>query len=593
MTTHTLNPQTHLAEQQKGPAERLLDVVLGSSAHLWHNRPGVDVQGVWQPRRGKKRVPSAQRVRGSAVAPGLYAPAAERLYSQLCDIYLLNAELMARFASYALLETEWRDLKVACAALMLVQPRAGQPVRDDDGTVAFADDDWRRVGEAMILFYEKGSTKMLTPKGVLRIAELLESEQIAALNRAAGFSDPAGRKAPLGRWKRAATRWLRVREQNRAMLLGLVKAGYKETIKKIARKAGYRPESATFFEILGWKQKQASGGHREVGLGELKLHKAERFDGMSEAEMCEAIVRQRLRFKDVVGRLPADVGLSPAIMAALLPSLSDRDLRILTPTLEDLGLLADADIRARWEAAIATSTDQRGLHLAENVKSAELRDKLHEASDNAARKAVEVAEAERRVEVMFLIDKSGSMQGAIDKSKEALTRILAGFAPDRVHIACFDTMGTVLRPKAPTRAAVQHMLASIKEGGGTVHASAVRALHQAGVRIATDADLIVVIVGDEAGEDGAAFAKAFGDYGYRVSAMAMLVNASHGRGRTVQNAARTLGVPYSEVQIDQFDDPYQVPRVLSALLEAPRLGPGQPTQTAWLEKVLATPIMVA
>ena len=36
-----------LPESQMGPAEKLLDVVLGASAHLWHNRPGVDVGGVW------------------------------------------------------------------------------------------------------------------------------------------------------------------------------------------------------------------------------------------------------------------------------------------------------------------------------------------------------------------------------------------------------------------------------------------------------------------------------------------------------------------------------------------------------------------
>ena len=44
--------QTPLPESQMGPAERLLDVVLGSSAHLWHNRPGLNVDGVWKPAKG-------------------------------------------------------------------------------------------------------------------------------------------------------------------------------------------------------------------------------------------------------------------------------------------------------------------------------------------------------------------------------------------------------------------------------------------------------------------------------------------------------------------------------------------------------------
>ena len=154
-----------------------------------------------------------------------------------------------------------------------------------------------------------------------------------------------------------ATRWLRVREQNLPMLQGLVKAGFKETLKRIARKAGYKPVSQAFFEVLGWKQKQAAAGHRSVGLEGLNLVKRERFDGLSEAEICEWIELERLSYKEVVGRLPKDMGLTPAIMAALLPSLSDRDLRILTPTLEELGLMSDPGIRGRWEKAVQTATD--------------------------------------------------------------------------------------------------------------------------------------------------------------------------------------------------------------------------------------------
>src|SRR5215470_9206477 len=577
-----------LPEAQRGPAERLLDVVLGSGAHLWHNRPGIDDGGVWRPAARKA---AGDRPR---VAPGLFVPAATDLYRKLLDIYQLNADLMAHFASYALLETEWRDLKVACAALMLVQPYAGQAVRGEDGDAGFSEDDYRAVGQGMLLFYQKSSAKMMTPKSVLRVAQLLEVPAVAALNRQAGSADAAGRKAPLGRWKQAASRWLRVRETNLPMLAGLVGAGYKETLKSIARKAGYKPEGAAFFEALGWRQKQAAGGHRSVGLGELKVQKRERFDGLSEVEICERIVEERLRYKDVVGRLPKEVGLTPAILVACLPTLSDRDLRMMTPTLEELGLLAEPDIRARWEAAIATATDQRALNVARNVKSKAVREKLEEAADHAARKAVAAATPNVDLRVMFLIDKSGSMEGAIEKSKEALSRILAGFPPEKVHIASFDTMGTVLRPKAPTRAAVQHMLERIKASGGTIHGAAVRALHAAGVRVPPEARLLVIVAGDEGGEDGAQLARCFGELGYAVSGLALIVSAAQGRGITVRGCAQALGVPYAEVDVKQFDDPYQVTRALGALLEAPvPTGFGAAPRPSWVEKIMATPLMGA
>lgn len=578
-----MTQRTPLPENQMGPAERLLNLVLNSSAHLWHNRPGIDVNGTWYPAKG------AKGKRGTPVQPGLHVPAAVSLYSQLLEIYKLNPELMAHFASYALKETDWRDLKVACAALMLVQGRHGEPVHDDDGSVAFHDDDYRIIGEAMVLYYERKSARMMTPKAVLRVAELLETDQIAELNRKAGFADPAGTKPPLGRWNKAAGKWLAFRETNQPMLQGLVKAGYKETIKKLARKVGYKPDSATFFGVLGWKQKQAEDGHREIGLDNLELVKSERFDDLSEAEICETIVTRKLTYKEVVGRLPSDIGLTPAIMVALLPSLSDRDLRQLTPTLEDLGLLAVPDIRDRWEQAIQEATDQRALNIAKNVRSKELAEKLEEAADHAARKAVAEATAELDVRIMFLIDKSGSMSEAIDESKKMLTRILAGFPLDKLHIATFDTMGTVLRPKAASRVAVEHMLKGINAGGGTMHSAAIQALNAAGVQFPDTAKLIVIVVGDEAGERGSTMADTFRRMGYKVSAIALLLASRH-RGQTVRECARELAVPYSEVSSDQFEDPYHVPRVLKALLEAPTAA--NPARTSGLvEKVMATPLL--
>lgn len=577
--------RTPIPENQMGPAERLLDLVLNSSAHLWHNRPGVEVDGAWYPAKGRRRM------QGNPVKPGLHASAAIKLYRQLLEIYQLNPELMAHFASYSLKETDWRDLKVACAALMLVQNKSGEPVREDDGTVAFHDDDFREIGEAMVLHYERKSVRMLTPKAVLRIAELLEHDEIAKLNKQAGFGDPASKKAPLGRWKKVATRWLSYRETNRKMLEGLVKAGFKQTIKKLARKIGYKPQSADFFALLGWKQTQAESGHRELGLdGELELIKAERFDGLSEAEICEAIVTQGLSYKEVVGRLPSDIGLTAAIMVCLLPSLSDRDLRQLTPTLEELGLLTDREIRDRWEAAVKTATDQRALNISKNVRNQELKDKLEEAADNAAKAAVAEATAELDVRVMFLIDKSGSMHAAIEQSKEALSRILAGFPLSKLHIASFDTMGTVLSPKAASRVAVQHMLAPIKAGGGTLHASAVHALHRSGVRVPDSARLVVIVVGDEAGERGESLAQTFRDLGYKIDAMALLLSARY-RGETVRTCSRELSVPFSEIKADQFDDPYHVPRVLKAMLEAPVATVGGSMTSGLVEKVMATPLL--
>jgi Mg-chelatase subunit ChlD len=285
--------------------------------------------------------------------------------------------------------------------------------------------------------------------------------------------------------------------------------------------------------------------------------------------------------------LPADIGLTPAIMVALLPTLSERDLRQLTPTLEELGLLVVPEIRAKWEQAIASATDQRGLNIAKNVRDAGLKEKLADSADNAAKKAVAEATKEQELRVMFLVDKSGSMQSAIEQSKEALAKILAGFPLDQLHVAAFDTMGQVLKPKAASRLAVQHMLAPLKGEGGTIHGAAVQALHRDGVTVPAGAKLIVIVVGDAQGEQGTQFANVFRTVGYTVSAMAFL--QAGGTGASVRDCARELRVPYSEISVAQFDDPYHVPRVLRALLEAP-VASGVVTP-GLVEKVMATKLL--
>ena len=109
------------------------------------------------------------------------------------------------------------------------------------------------------------------------------------------------------------------------------------------------------------------------------------------------------------------------------------------------------------------------------------------------------------------------------------------------------------------------------------------------------AKLIVFVVGDEAGEGGDQLAKLFRNLGYEVSAMALLLSLaqSAARGTTVRTCAAQLEVPFSEVSVDSFTDPYQVPRVLKALLDAPAPQglPGTAPKQGWVERVMSTKLL--
>src|SRR5436190_4277488 len=235
---------------------------------------------------------------------------------------------------------------------------------------------------------------------------------------------------------------------------------------------GYKPKSKRFFEVLGWKQKQSAQGHRSIGLTDLEIRKLS-FEGLTEERICEAIVAEKLGWKQVMGMLPKEIGLTPAIFVAMIDQFSDKDLTILTPTLEEFGLLKHEPIKQRWQEAIGKQEDQRSRNIAKNIRDRETVQKLQDSADAAVTKAVKQATREADVHIMFLIDASGSMQGAIETSKQALSMIVQGFPPEKLHIASFNTVATLLKPRHHSAAGVQHMLKGIGASGGTIYSSAI------------------------------------------------------------------------------------------------------------------------
>ena len=412
-----------------GPAEKLVQLIINFPDHLWHNRPGVVRDGKWKAatRKEIEEHKATGRVRnGDFRQPGPNTGAIEQVYGTLADIWQANNELGARLASYIMKETDWRDMKVVCAAFMLVQSRAGEPIIEEQNSkkvVLFHDEDYRSVGEAMIKLYERGSNRMMNPKLIQRVGEVLSLPGVVTMNRTLNFGNPHKRKPFVGRYYNAVTDWLEFRETNLLLLEGLKKSGYAKTVQSLSRMVGYKPKSKRFFEVLGWKQKQAPEGHRSIGLTDLDIRKVS-FEGLSEQEICETIVAEKLGWKQVMGMLPKKLGLTPAIFVAMLDQFSDKDLTILTPTLEEFGLLKHEPIKKRWQEALLKQEDQRARNIAKNIRDQETARQLQDSADAAVVKAVAEATKEADMHIMFIIDTSGSMQGAIETSKQALSMIV-------------------------------------------------------------------------------------------------------------------------------------------------------------------------
>jgi len=586
-----------------GPAETIIQSLLAYSDHIYHGRPGVVVPdarsttGVrWDPvthkvgedgvktvlrltRNGKKTIRTEigtmngdNRVKNAGADVGLYRKSglfpevALWFYKQIAEVWTLDNEFAARWASYAFRQ-EHRDLKVMLAAFMLVQSRKGDPVMDG-GERLFDDEDYRDVGEAMVLLLEKGND--LNPKLLLRIYDVLNLPEIAKINHELGFGKSAKRPF-LGRWPKAIDKYLRYREENPKLLEGLVnKAAFGNTVKTLARRIGYKPTSDKFFATLRWKQKQAEDGRREMAIGKA-VRAAESWDHLDEAGVCELIEKNKPGWKRIVGLLPAKIGVTRAVMAATIESggLSDKDLIILTPTIEDLGLFKVQEIKARHAAALAKASDMRAANIARNVRSKDLKEEMETGADKAAQKAAE--EVIKNLRLYVVIDRSASMQGALEKAKPLIAKLIQAIPAERLHVSTFNTIGKVITFKHHSTAGVEAAFRGVNAGGGTVHAEGVRVLAQ--FPPAADEDSLMIFIGDEG--ERRHFAEAVEASGLRPLAFGLLatVGPRGGRGQAIRDTAARLDIPCFEIDDRTFDgDPYAIPRTIRNLIAATPVG---------------------
>lgn len=592
-----------MTKENLGPAERILNTVLAYSDHAVHNRAGIVIPdagsaaGVkWLPvthvvEEGEKvvyelrkvgnksvkfklgklndgRIKDGNRVVGRYQPAGIYPEVATWLYQQISEVWQLDNEFAAKWASYAYPQ-EHRDLKVIMAAFLLVQSRKGDPVVDG-GKVAFYDEDYRDVGEAMLLLSRKdlaAGAKDFNPKLLLRVHDVLRLPGVAEINRRLGFG-LSTRNPFLGRWPKAVEKWLRFREENQRMLEGLVKAGFRRTVIDMARRIGYKPRSPRFFEVLRWPQVQSENGHREIAIG-VAVSAAESWVGFSEEQICETIQRTKPNFKRIVGLLPSAVGLTRAIMAVAIDSgaMSDKDLIINTPTLEDLGLLEVQEIKARWDRAIKGAEDMRAANIASRVRGQAVKDQLQDAADNAVKTAV--AEVIRGLRIYFMVDISASMDGTIARAKEYIGKFLQAFPVDQLHVATFNTQAREVTIKHSSSAGVEQAFRGITAGGGTSHASAVKLLSKHKPKEGEDA--LFIFVGDQ--QDNT-FTEAVRGSGLNPIAFGFLyVPGNMGNDkRAVADTATQLAVPCFNIDERIFADPYAIPRTIRAMVAATPVG---------------------
>lgn len=622
-----------MANENLGPAERIIQTLLTYQDHLVHNRPGVvtpdptSVVGVkWdfgKPRTegvtgkddpnkhrvvytlakvGKKTV--RQRVgvlqadgktihNGGKVGeyrkPGFFPEVCAYAYRQIAEVWRLDNEFAARWASYAFAQ-EHRDMKVVLAAFMLVQSRAGEPITEN-GKLAFHDEDFREVGEAMLLISGKGKHDF-NPRLIHRVREFLALPEVTKINHDLGFGKSA-RRPELGRWTKAVTRWLHYRETNPKLLDGLVKAGFRQEVISLACQTRYVPQTPAFYKALRWKQEQGKEGQRKLALDQ-KVTPAETWEGLTEEQVCERIVKGKPKWNRLSTMLPKGMGLTRAIMACAIETgaVSSAEMIILAPTIEELGLLQVQSVKERLDKALSAADNQRAANIAKRMKSLEGTQKLEEAAEKVLQK--QVAEVVKGLYVYFIIDISGSMTVSIPKAKEYIGQFLPGFPLDKVTVVVFSTSGRVVEIKHASKAGVEAAFRGITAGGGTDHAAGVRAAtdHR---KPGPDEDAFMIFVGDGGERMTERFVAEVRRSGVSPVAFGFLQLPGENYG-AVSNTAAALGIPCLNIDERIFADPYAIPRTIRAMISATPVGKAVPTATATprltlVDTILKTPLL--
>lgn len=585
-------------QENKNAIERIIEYLIGAQAHFTHSRPGIVNRSAsaplgweWRPVRLQKSGEDIEvfladkgntrmgvlneqtRQVGAGDHAKLVMPADHKklfpelitaAYRKLAEIYAMDNEFLARWASHAF-NSEHKDLKVLLAAFLLVQERSGQPVKEH-GEVQFFDEDYRAVGEAMMLIRGRGRAG-LDAKLLLRVGDVLKLPGVAEINRSLGFGTSA-KNPPMGRYASAVRKWLSYREHNPALLHGLVRSGQARFARKLARVSRYKPESSEFFNILGWKQ--TANQHRTLS-SEVKVEDS--WDGLSEGAICERIVAERVGYKRLTGVLPAGTTPTAAMVMACAESggIPDRDMLLFTATFEDLGLLNHAPFKALWSAAVKKSEDRRAEKVANNARSESVKEELQAAAEASSAKVME--EAARGLKIFCCVDISASMNDAMPQCIELLENLLLGFPVENLHLSVFNTQGRAVALRGTSRAALTQAFRGFSPGGGTLYAAGLDVLRPAASAVAEDEDALFFFIGDQQGESAAHLTEyLIRHYPVKPRAFGFLeVPGSMGASRqTVRGTAANLGIPCFNLTPEMFpsDDPYAAQRVLRAVIEA-------------------------
>lgn len=185
----------------------------------------------------------------------------------------------------------------------------------------------------------------------------------------------------------------------------------------------------------------------------------------SPADQARAIVKHRIPY-----RVAATVvtQMTPTVLLALIESMSPQELINSMGALNKRGVMENPELKALVDeklAAAQTMGRVSALKASKAIEAAgitgETREKLERVADARVKSKGSIDRP-----IALLVDKSGSMQLAIELGKRIAAMISAVCTKD-LFVYAFDTMAYPVECKGATLAAWEKAFAGITAGGGT------------------------------------------------------------------------------------------------------------------------------
>jgi hypothetical protein len=277
----------------------------------------------------------------------------------------------------------------------------------------------------------------------------------------------------------------------------------------------------------------------------------------SPAEKAEAVVKHKIPFR-VAATVLRD--LTKEVLEAILERMSPQELINNLSALRRRGVFGDPDLRALVELKLEEaklSTRVSALKAEKAVEAAgfsgAVREKLEEVADVQIKARGRITRP-----VALLVDKSGSMDEAIDLGKR-LGAMIAAVCEKGLYVYAFDTMAYEIEAAGPKLADWHRAFAGIKAAGTTSCGVALEMMRRRGQRAEQ-----ILMVTDEEENEPPLFVEALQRYRKEVepAAAVCLVKVSDASTR-LEERCREAGI---KVETFQFTgDYYALPNLVPLL----------------------------